>query len=157
SRNARPRQGRSAAINVPGGTTRHRRVKISDRTDHDYSLGGTFGRADTVTHAPSGRLLRLGGRERAVRHRDRHLGHRLLRLPRLPPPDGRGARGVARGDHRGIFAGLAVSALFALPVGRWHDRRGPRGLMTAGSCLGTALCLAWARVESLPALYAVWA
>jgi MFS family permease len=52
--------------------------------------------------------------------------------------------------------GLAVSALAALPVGRWLDRHGPRGLMTVGSCLATALCLAWARVESLAALYFVW-
>src|SRR2546428_8065578 len=28
--------------------------------------------------------------------------------------------------------------------------------MTTGSCLGTVLLLAWSRVESLPALYAVW-
>ena len=28
--------------------------------------------------------------------------------------------------------------------------------MTGGSCLATLLTLAWARVESLPALYAVW-
>ncbi len=52
--------------------------------------------------------------------------------------------------------GLAVSALAALPVGRWLDRHGPRGVMTAGSCVATALCLAWARVESMAALYAVW-
>ena len=50
--------------------------------------------------------------------------------------------------------GLGVAALAALPVGRWIDRHGGRGLMTAGSCLATALTFAWARVESLPALYA---
>jgi hypothetical protein len=52
--------------------------------------------------------------------------------------------------------GLGVAALAALPVGRWIDRHGGRGLMTVGSCLATALTFAWARVESLPALYAVW-
>lgn len=52
--------------------------------------------------------------------------------------------------------GLGVAALAALPVGRWIDRHGGRGLMTVGSCLATLLTLAWARVESLPALYAVW-
>ena len=52
--------------------------------------------------------------------------------------------------------GLAVSALAAIPVGRWLDRHGPRALMTAGSCLTTALCLAWARVDTVAALYAVW-
>jgi len=55
-----------------------------------------------------------------------------------------------------LSIGLAVSALAALPVGRWIDRHGPRALMTAGSCLATALTFAWSRVESLPALYAVW-
>jgi MFS family permease len=52
--------------------------------------------------------------------------------------------------------GLAVSALASISVGRWLDARGPRALMTAGSILATALTFAWARVESLPALYAVW-
>ncbi|HEY2995841.1 MAG TPA: MFS transporter [Methylomirabilota bacterium] len=52
--------------------------------------------------------------------------------------------------------GLGVAALAALPVGRWIDRHGGRALMTGGSCLATLLTLAWARVESLPALYAVW-
>ena len=52
--------------------------------------------------------------------------------------------------------GLGVAALAALPVGRWIDRHGGRGLMTIGSCLATALTFAWARVENLPALYAVW-
>jgi MFS family permease len=52
--------------------------------------------------------------------------------------------------------GLGVAALAGLPVGRWIDRHGGRGLMTLGSCLATALTFAWARVESLPALYAVW-
>jgi MFS family permease len=52
--------------------------------------------------------------------------------------------------------GLGVAALAALSVGRWIDRHGGRGLMTAGSCLAVALTFAWARVESLPALYVVW-
>ena len=52
--------------------------------------------------------------------------------------------------------GLGVAALAGLPVGRWIDRHGGRGLMTAGSCLATVLTFAWGRVESLPALYAVW-
>jgi MFS family permease len=52
--------------------------------------------------------------------------------------------------------GMAVAALAALPVGRWLDRRGPWALMTLGSCLGTALMVAWSQVHSLGALYAVW-
>jgi len=67
------------------------------------------------------------------------------------------ALGASRVAVSGAFSlGLAVAALAAVPVGRWLDRRGPRGLMTLGSCLGTVLCLLWARVESLTALYAVW-
>jgi MFS family permease len=52
--------------------------------------------------------------------------------------------------------GLATSALASISVGRWLDQRGPRALMTAGSCLATLLTFAWARVQSLPALYVVW-
>jgi MFS family permease len=66
--------------------------------------------------------------------------------------------GASRVAVTGAFSvGLGISALAALPVGRWIDRHGARGLMTAGSCLATVLTFAWARVESLPALYAVWA
>ncbi|MGH7334207.1 MAG: MFS transporter [Candidatus Rokuibacteriota bacterium] len=67
------------------------------------------------------------------------------------------ALGASRVAVTGAFSlGLAFSALAAMSVGRWLDRHGPRGLMTLGSCLGTVLCLAWAQVESLPGLYAVW-
>lgn len=52
--------------------------------------------------------------------------------------------------------GMAVAALAALPVGRWLDRRGPWGLMTAGSCLGAALVLAWSQVSGVLGLYVVW-
>jgi MFS family permease len=65
--------------------------------------------------------------------------------------------GFSRVEVTGAFSvGMGVAALAALPVGRWIDRHGARALMTLGSCLGTALLLAWSRVESLPALYAVW-
>ena len=65
--------------------------------------------------------------------------------------------GASRVAVTGAFSvGLGVSALAALPVGRWIDRHGARGLMTAGSCLATVLTFAWGRVETLPALYAVW-
>ena len=65
--------------------------------------------------------------------------------------------GASRVAVTGAFTiGMGVAALAALPVGRWLDRRGPWALMTLGSCLGTALMVAWSRVESLPALYVVW-
>jgi len=66
--------------------------------------------------------------------------------------------GFSRAQLTGALSiGLLTSALAALPIGRWIDRHGARGIMTLGSILGTALVLAWARVESLGALYAVWA
>jgi MFS family permease len=55
-----------------------------------------------------------------------------------------------------LSVGLAVSALAAIPVGRWLDRHGPRALMTAGSCLATVLMVAWSRVETLWGFYAIW-
>jgi len=65
--------------------------------------------------------------------------------------------GASRLAVAGAFSlALAVSALAALPVGRWLDRGGPRGLMTVGSCLAVVLVVAWSRIESLGALYAVW-
>lgn len=51
---------------------------------------------------------------------------------------------------------MLVSGLAAPFVGRWLDAHGPRGLMTAGSVLGTVLVLAWARVETLPGFYLIW-
>lgn len=66
--------------------------------------------------------------------------------------------GWSRVEVTGAFSvGMGVSALAALPVGRWIDRHGARWLMTAGSCLGVLLLLAWSRVESLAGLYALWA
>jgi MFS family permease len=66
--------------------------------------------------------------------------------------------GASRVAVTGAFTiGMGVAALAALPVGRWLDRHGPWALMTVGSCLGTALLIAWARVESLSGLYVVWA
>jgi len=66
--------------------------------------------------------------------------------------------GFSRVEITGALSiGLLTSALGALPIGRWIDRHGARGIMTLGSILGTALLLVWSRVESLGALYAVWA
>ena len=66
--------------------------------------------------------------------------------------------GWSRGATTGAFSlALLLSGLAGVPVGRWLDRRGPRLLMTAGSVAAALLVLAWARVDSLPALYLVWA
>jgi MFS family permease len=65
--------------------------------------------------------------------------------------------GASRAAVTGAFTiGMGIAAFAALPVGRWLDRHGPWGLMTLGSCLGTALLIAWSRVESLTGLYVIW-
>ncbi|MCC7360576.1 MAG: MFS transporter [Anaerolineales bacterium] len=66
--------------------------------------------------------------------------------------------GVARAELSGAFSlALLVSGAAALPVGRWIDHHGARGLMTAGSLGAAALLWAWANVRGLPALYLVFA
>lgn len=65
--------------------------------------------------------------------------------------------GWSRSEINGALSlGLLVSGFAAYPVGTWIDRRGGRWLMTAGSLLATLLLAAWARVESLAGLYAIW-
>ncbi|WP_308168517.1 MFS transporter [Nonomuraea sp. NEAU-A123] len=71
---------------------------------------------------------------------------------------------MARDMHAGvaeltgaITLAVLVSAVVAPPIGRWLDRRGGRGLMTAGSALGAAAVLAWSQVHNLIQLYLVCA
>lgn len=52
---------------------------------------------------------------------------------------------------------IVVNAAAAPLVGRLLDRYGGRWPMTSGSVIGTLSVLAWSRVESVPALYAVFA
>lgn len=58
-----------------------------------------------------------------------------------------------------VTGGFSLAALVAgaaaLPVGRWVDRHGARGVMTAGSLLGAGALLLWSRVTTLPAFYAL--
>ena len=49
-----------------------------------------------------------------------------------------------------------VAGLTAIPIGRWMDRHGARGLMTVGSVLATVLLIAWSRVHSVAAFYILW-
>ena len=66
--------------------------------------------------------------------------------------------GWSRAQVTGAFSlALLVAGLAAIPIGHWLDARGPRALMTGGSVLATVLLLAWSRVESLAAFYAIWA
>lgn len=52
---------------------------------------------------------------------------------------------------------LLISGIAAVPVGRWLDRYGARGLMTVGSCLATLAILGWAQVQTLVGFYGIWA
>ncbi len=66
--------------------------------------------------------------------------------------------GWSRAEISGAFSlALLLSGLMAVPLGRWLDRRGPRLLMTAGSCAAVALLLAWSAVHTLAAFYLIWA
>jgi len=66
--------------------------------------------------------------------------------------------GWSRAQTTGAFSvSLLVAGLGAVPAGRWVDRYGARGLMTAGSVAGALLVLLWSRVTSLGAFYALWA
>jgi MFS family permease len=53
-------------------------------------------------------------------------------------------------------AGLLMSALIAVPVGRWLDARGARGVMTTGSALTICVLVGWAFVRSLPGFFIVF-
>lgn len=52
---------------------------------------------------------------------------------------------------------LLLMGVMALPVGFWIDRYGARLLMTVGSIAASLLIVAWSQVQSLPALYLIWA
>lgn len=68
------------------------------------------------------------------------------------------ALGASRTAVSGAFSlGILLAGLAAVPVGRWVDRHGARGLMTLGSCAAAGLLFAGSRIEGLAGLYAVWA
>lgn len=52
--------------------------------------------------------------------------------------------------------GIAVSGLVAIPVGRWLQARGARGLMTTGSVLTVLTLLVWSHVDSLVVFFGVF-
>jgi predicted MFS family arabinose efflux permease len=53
-------------------------------------------------------------------------------------------------------AAVLVSGLMSIPVGRWLDVRGGRGLMTAGSVLAAGAVLGWSQVQDVWQLYGVF-
>lgn len=55
--------------------------------------------------------------------------------------------------HGAQSLGLVMSGMAAYPVGRWIDRTGGRGLMTAGAVLGSLAVLLWSQVSTLWQLY----
>ncbi len=66
--------------------------------------------------------------------------------------------GWSQGMLGGAFSlALFVAALLAVPVGRWLEHHGPRGLMTVGSCAGVLLVLAWSKVAHPLVFYVLFA
>lgn len=65
--------------------------------------------------------------------------------------------GWSRTAMTGAFSlASLVSGLAAIPVGRWVDRHGARGLMTVGSVAAALLLWGLSAVEGLAAFYALW-
>jgi MFS family permease len=66
--------------------------------------------------------------------------------------------GWSRADvSGGVTLGLLVAGISAIPIGRYVDRNGARGVQTLGALLGAAALLGWAAVPSLPVFYLLWA
>jgi sugar phosphate permease len=62
--------------------------------------------------------------------------------------------GWGPGELNGAYTAAAVvSGLVAIPVGRWLQRHGARGLMTVGSILTVVALLGWSQARSLPVFY----
>ena len=65
--------------------------------------------------------------------------------------------GWSKATITGAFSvGQLVAGVTAVPLGRWVDRHGARGVMTLGSVLGALLLVVWSRVHSVAAFYIVW-
>jgi len=65
--------------------------------------------------------------------------------------------GWSQAQIAGAFsAAILASALAAIPIGRFMDRRGARGVLLAGACSSVLLFIGWSRVETLTTFYAIW-
>ena len=65
--------------------------------------------------------------------------------------------GFSSATMAGAFSlAVLVTGLAAVPAGRWLDRHGARGLMTAGSITAVLLVIAWSRVHTVTGLYLVF-
>ena len=66
--------------------------------------------------------------------------------------------GLSAAQLTGAFSlALVVSSASGVLVGRHLDGHPPRALMTAGSIGGVLAVVAWSRIDSIAAIYAVWA
>jgi len=59
--------------------------------------------------------------------------------------------------NAGFTGGLLTSGIAAVPVGRWLDRHGARGMMSLGALAAALLLLAWSLVRDPLAYLAIWA
>lgn len=65
--------------------------------------------------------------------------------------------GWSRVEMTGAFStGILVSGLSGIPIGRWVDRHGARGVMTGGSIAASLLLVAWATVDGLSGFFLIW-
>lgn len=65
--------------------------------------------------------------------------------------------GWSKAQITGAYSlGQLVAGAAAIPLGRWIDRHGARGVMTAGALLATLMLVGWSRVHSITAFYLVW-
>lgn len=65
--------------------------------------------------------------------------------------------GWSRVEMTGAFStGLLVSGIAGIPIGRWMDRHGARGVMTGGSIVASVLLVAWATVSDLRGFFLIW-
>lgn len=66
--------------------------------------------------------------------------------------------GLTSAQLSGAFSlAVLLTGVAAVPVGRWLDTRGPRGLMTVGSAVCALLVVAWSQVQTAAGLYLVMA
>lgn len=66
--------------------------------------------------------------------------------------------GWSRGEISGAFSlSLLLSGLVAIPVGRFVDTHGARGVMTVGSSFAVVLLFAWSLVTNLRVFYLIQA
>jgi len=65
--------------------------------------------------------------------------------------------GWSKAQITGAFSIAQLTlGITAIPLGRWVDRHGARGVMTVGSLAAAVLLVAWSRVHSVAAFYVLW-